>query len=50
MQKIVGEALAKQKSNMVAEIVTFRAELAKALAQQQHQGAPKIEGAKQDGI
>jgi hypothetical protein len=47
MQKIVGGSLVKQKNNMVAEIVTFRAELAKAIAKQPKTAAPKIEGAKQ---
>ena len=49
MKKVVDEALSKQKNNMVAEIVTFRAELAKSIA---GQNAPrsKVKGKDDDRI
>lgn len=51
VQKIVGNALAKQKANMVADIVTFRAELAKAMATQPKEDQrPTSQSAKDSGI
>lgn len=51
VQKIVGSALAKQKANMVADIVTFRAELAKAMAAQpKDDQRPNNQSAKDSGI
>jgi hypothetical protein len=45
VQTLLSNSLVQEKSRMVAEIVTFRAELAKAIAQQPKADSPKVEDA-----